>query len=233
MRSPVDGVLFTLREYPLVYEGSLLARIMRDRDASSASDRRATLLHMTAPSREDFDIPYHDLGPADAPPTLALVGGTARQRAERRLRARAARVLPAPHRGGRAGTAASCSGRVLHPAGRERARPEHAQPRNWPFDGTDVNRMFPGYDAGETTQRIAARGARRDARRAQWRIDIHSLERGLRGAAAGAALRPDRRGARGVARWLGLPAVIERPEHAIRQRHARLRVAGARRARAS
>ena len=28
VRSPVAGVLFTLREYPLVYEGSLLARIM-------------------------------------------------------------------------------------------------------------------------------------------------------------------------------------------------------------
>jgi predicted deacylase len=28
VRSPVDGVLFTLREYPAVYEGSLLARIM-------------------------------------------------------------------------------------------------------------------------------------------------------------------------------------------------------------
>jgi hypothetical protein len=28
VRSPVEGVLFTLREYPLVYEGSLLARIM-------------------------------------------------------------------------------------------------------------------------------------------------------------------------------------------------------------
>jgi hypothetical protein len=27
VRSPVDGVLFTLREYPLVYEGSLLARL--------------------------------------------------------------------------------------------------------------------------------------------------------------------------------------------------------------
>ena len=27
--------------------------------------------------------------------------------------------------------------------------------RLWPFDGTDINRMFPGYDAGETTQRIA------------------------------------------------------------------------------
>lgn len=29
VRSPVCGVLFTLREYPLVYEGSRLARIMR------------------------------------------------------------------------------------------------------------------------------------------------------------------------------------------------------------
>jgi hypothetical protein len=31
VRSPVDGVLFTLREYPLVYEGSLLARIRETR----------------------------------------------------------------------------------------------------------------------------------------------------------------------------------------------------------
>ncbi|GFO70309.1 hypothetical protein GMLC_38880 [Geomonas limicola] len=28
VRAPVDGVLFTLREYPLVYEGSLMARVM-------------------------------------------------------------------------------------------------------------------------------------------------------------------------------------------------------------
>ena len=28
VRSPVDGVLFTLREYPLVYEGSLMARVV-------------------------------------------------------------------------------------------------------------------------------------------------------------------------------------------------------------
>jgi len=32
VRSPVDGVLFTLREYPLVYEGSLMARIMQKND---------------------------------------------------------------------------------------------------------------------------------------------------------------------------------------------------------
>lgn len=28
--------------------------------------------------------------------------------------------------------------------------------RFWPHDNTDINRMFPGYDAGETTQRMAA-----------------------------------------------------------------------------
>ena len=28
--------------------------------------------------------------------------------------------------------------------------------RFWPHDNTDINRMFPGYDAGETTQRVAA-----------------------------------------------------------------------------
>ncbi len=28
--------------------------------------------------------------------------------------------------------------------------------RFWPVDNTDINRMFPGYNLGETTQRIAA-----------------------------------------------------------------------------
>lgn len=38
VRSPVDGVLFTLREYPMVYEGSLMARIM-EIDFRSLRDR--------------------------------------------------------------------------------------------------------------------------------------------------------------------------------------------------
>ena len=33
--SPVDGVLFTLREYPLVYEGSLLARVLGREEAQA------------------------------------------------------------------------------------------------------------------------------------------------------------------------------------------------------
>lgn len=32
----------------------------------------------------------------------------------------------------------------------------NAEKRFWPTDNTDINRMFPGYDKGETTQRIAA-----------------------------------------------------------------------------
>ena len=30
------------------------------------------------------------------------------------------------------------------------------QKRFWTTDNTDINRMFPGYDVGETTQRIAS-----------------------------------------------------------------------------
>jgi uncharacterized protein len=38
VRSPVDGFLFTLREYPVVYEGSLMARIMALGDARVAPE---------------------------------------------------------------------------------------------------------------------------------------------------------------------------------------------------
>src|SRR4030095_6799572 len=34
-----------------------------------------TLLHMTAPLREDFSIPYHEFGPPASRPKLALVAG--------------------------------------------------------------------------------------------------------------------------------------------------------------
>jgi hypothetical protein len=38
VRSPVDGLLFTLREYPVVYEGSLMARIMAYDGSSGHKD---------------------------------------------------------------------------------------------------------------------------------------------------------------------------------------------------
>ncbi|KAB2953421.1 hypothetical protein F9B85_05795 [Heliorestis acidaminivorans] len=45
--------------------------------------------------------------------------------------------------------------------------------RNWPFDNTDINRMFPGYDQGETTQRIAD-GIFQATKDSDYAIDIHS-----------------------------------------------------------
>lgn len=35
VRSPVNGILFTLREYPLVYEGSLMARVMARKEVNA------------------------------------------------------------------------------------------------------------------------------------------------------------------------------------------------------
>jgi len=51
--------------------------------------------------------------------------------------------------------------------------------RFWPFDDTDINRMFPGYALGETTQRIAASvtAATSDATHL---IDIHASNDALR-----------------------------------------------------
>jgi len=34
--SPCNGLLFTIREYPVVYEGSLLARILEDPNEDAA-----------------------------------------------------------------------------------------------------------------------------------------------------------------------------------------------------
>ena len=46
--------------------------------------------------------------------------------------------------------------------------------RFWPLDNTDINRMFPGYDGGETTQRLADRifSALRDY---EWGIHLASF----------------------------------------------------------
>ncbi|MCR5447200.1 MAG: succinylglutamate desuccinylase/aspartoacylase family protein [Schwartzia sp.] len=47
-----------------------------------------------------------------------------------------------------------CGILVIPCAGQFSMNVEH---RFWPLDNTDINRMFPGYNAGETTQRLASR----------------------------------------------------------------------------
>jgi predicted deacylase len=164
------------------------------------------LLHMTAPSREDFDVPYHDVGPRDQPPRLALVAGLHGNELNGVfVLARLASFLRGVAEGTRDG--AELLGRVLIvPA--VNVLGVNTRQRSWPFDGTDVNRMFPGYDAGETTQRIAAAVLELTAA-APLRIDIHSSNVDFEELPQVRLYDPSD-AEREAARWLGLPAIVER-----------------------
>src|SRR5437867_12465612 len=111
-----------------------------------------SLLHMTAPTREDFAIPYHNIGEPNAVAKLALVGGIHGNELNgvfvlSRLANYLGGVVAGEHPG------QLLSGRVvIVPA--VNILGLNTRNRRWPFDSTDINRMLPGYDAGETTQRI-------------------------------------------------------------------------------
>lgn len=165
------------------------------------------LLHMTAPTREDFDIPFHDLGPREAAPQVALVAGVHGNELNGVfVLARLAAFLQQIAEGGREG--AELLGRVIVVPG-VNVLGLNTRSRGWPFDKTDVNRMFPGYDGGETTQRIAA-ALLALTQPARWRIDIHSSNLDFEELPQVRVFDPSAEERR-AARWLGLPAVIERP----------------------
>lgn len=169
-----------------------------------------TLLHMTAPSREDFDIPYHDLGPATEAPRVALVAGLHGDELNGVfVLSRLASFLRRIAEGSRPGS--ELRGRVIViPA--VNVLGVNVRQRNWPFDGTDVNRMFPGYAGGETTQRIAD-AVLRLTLAARWRIDLHSSNADFEEVPQVRLYQPSDE-EREAARWLGLPAIVERPESA-------------------
>jgi predicted deacylase len=154
---------------------------------------------MTTPINGRFQIPYHDFGPRKTKPRLALVGGIhgnelnsvfiasrlAAFLSGKKLKKRVI-VIPAVNIPGL-----------------------HTSQRLWPFDKTDINRMFPGYNRGETTQRIAAAVFRYTAPAAQ-RIDLHAsnLEfEELPQVRVYGSSDKERR----TARKLGLPAIVECP----------------------
>ena len=112
----------------------------------------SSMLRMTAPLREDFDIPCHDLGDRGTRPRAVLVAGMHGNELNGVfVLARLAAFLKSVESGGQ----------TQRLQGRIRVIPAvnvlglNARARNWPFDNTDINRMFPGYHQGETTQRIA------------------------------------------------------------------------------
>ena len=164
------------------------------------------LLHMTAPVRDAFDIPYHDLGPQDAEPHVALVAGLHGNELNGVfVLSRLAGFLADVADGARPPLALRARVIVV-PA--VNVLGVNVGRRAWPFDGTDLNRMFPGYDAGETTQRIA-RAVFETTRAAHYRIDVHSSNPEFEELPQVRLYEPSADERRDAVLF-GLPAVIER-----------------------
>jgi uncharacterized protein len=165
------------------------------------------LLNMTAPLREDFSIPYHDLGKKEAPPRVALVAGLHGNELNGIwVLARLADFLKGVEEGRYPGKALKKRVIVI-PA--VNILGLNTRERLWPFDKTDINRMFPGYDQGETTQRIAE-AVLRVTHPAFYRLDLHSSNVDFEELPQIRLYGPTE-SERSTARLFGLPAVIERP----------------------
>jgi hypothetical protein len=169
-----------------------------------------SLIKMTAPLREAFSIPYHDFGSAGSPPRLALVAGVhgnelngifVLSRLAEFLRTKA---------DGQSGQ--TLNGRIIVvPA--VNVLGVNTRSRRWPFDKTDINRMFPGYSLGETTQRIAD-AVFQATRTAHYRIDVHSSNLDFEEVPQVRLYDPSE-DERATAMLFGLPAVIERATDSV------------------
>ncbi len=169
------------------------------------------LLQMTAPLRENFDIPYHDLGPKNEPPQVALVAGIHGNELNgvfvlSRLASFLANMADGNQPGQRLVRRV-----VIIPA--VNVLGINLRSRVWPFDKTDINRMFPGYDAGETTQRIAW-AVLEATRAAYYRIDVHSSNTAFEELPQVRLYEPSEQ-ERQSAKLFGLPAVIERSMNTV------------------
>ncbi|KAA0893345.1 M14 family metallopeptidase [Oryzomonas rubra] len=129
------------------------------------------LVLMTAPLREDFTIPCHELGPAAGNPAVSFVSGLHGDEINGiYILARLADFLTAVEGGGY--PKLRLAQRVLiipavNVLGTNTLR------RAWPFDQSDQNRMFPGNQMGETTQRIAYT-VLEATKKSAYRVDLHS-----------------------------------------------------------
>jgi predicted deacylase len=129
------------------------------------------LVLMTAPLREDFTIPCHEIGPAALTPSVSFVSGLHGDEINGiYILARLADFLKAVENG--AHPKMRLVQRVLIiPA--VNVLGTNTMRRAWPFDQSDQNRMFPGNRMGETTQRIAY-SVLEATRKSTYRLDLHS-----------------------------------------------------------
>jgi predicted deacylase len=164
------------------------------------------LLCMTAPVREGFDIPCHEIGPRSPHPSVALVGGLHGDEINGVfILARLADFLNGVETGSYPELRLLKKVLII-PA--VNVLGINLRTRTWPFDKTDINRMFPGSTIGETTQRIAY-AVLEATKRADYRIDIHTASSDFEELPQVRLHGPSAQ-ERETARLFGLPAVMER-----------------------
>ena len=108
------------------------------------------LFSMKSPYRDDFEIIGYRFGCGED--TAAIVGAMRGDEIQQQyIGAKMVSVLKELERKGKIADGKSI---LVIPSCNPFSM--NVSKRFWAMDGTDINRMFPGYDKGETTQRIAA-----------------------------------------------------------------------------
>ncbi|KAB0672306.1 hypothetical protein F6V30_07020 [Oryzomonas sagensis] len=128
------------------------------------------LVLMTAPLREDFTIPCHEIGPAGNPAVSFVSGLHGDEINGIYILARLADFLTAVA-GGNYPKLRLAQRVLIIPA--VNVLGTNTLRRAWPFDQSDQNRMFPGNRMGETTQRIAY-SVLEATKKSAYRVDLHS-----------------------------------------------------------
>lgn len=109
-----------------------------------------TIFKMSSPYRDDFRIRAYTFGSGER--SLCIVGSMRGDEIQQQyVSSRMVALLADAEAHGRIADGVSIS--VIPSANPFSINIEK---RFWALDNTDINRMFPGYDKGETTQRIAA-----------------------------------------------------------------------------
>ena len=113
---------------------------------------KKTLFRLDTPYREQFRIEAFEFGPADAAESVGVVGSLRGNEVQQTYIA--ASLVKRLRQLEDAGLLTGKARILVVPAANSFSM--NIASRFWPMDSTDINRMFPGYDQGETTQRIAA-----------------------------------------------------------------------------
>ena len=164
------------------------------------------LLCMTAPVREGFDIPCHEIGPKSSHPAAAFVAGLHGDEINGIfILSRLADFLNSVE-AGKYPELRLLKRVLIIPA--VNILGVNLRTRTWPFDKSDINRMFPGGTTSETTQRIAY-AVLEATKRAKHRVDIHTASADFEEIPQVRLYGPSD-AERETARLLGLPAVMER-----------------------